>query len=138
MARNPIKDQIAIVGVGSTGFTRDGTRSRDALVADACITAIRDAGVAKEEIDGVCGTLPSAHRVVSMLGLPEVTHYVNQPPPFVFTIEDEMNAVFGGSADVLLSYPAMFRSPGVSRSAAGAPLPRNIGWPGAPAGRDWR
>jgi acetyl-CoA acetyltransferase len=123
MARNPIKDQIAIVGVASTGFTRDGSRSRDSLVAEACIAALRDAGVGKEDVDGVCGTLPSAHRVVSMLGLPEVTHYTNQPPPYVFTIEDAMNAIFAGSADVVLAYHAMYR---------------NLGWAGAPAGRAWR
>ena len=138
MARNPIKDQIAIVGVASTGFTRDGSRSRDSLVAEACIAAIRDAGVSKRDVDGVCGTLPNAHRVVSMLGLPEVTHYINQPPPFVFTIEDAMNAIFAGSADVVLAYHAMYRNPAVSRSAAGDPLRRNLGWAGAPAGRAWR
>ena len=70
--------------------------------------------LSKQDVDGVSGTLPSAHRVVSMLGLPEVTHYVNQPPPFVFTVEDAMNAIFAGSADVVLAYHAMFRSPAVS------------------------
>jgi acetyl-CoA acetyltransferase len=138
MARNPIKDQIAIVGVASTGFTRDGDRPRDSLVAEACIGAIKDAGVSKQDVDGVCGTLPSAHRVVSMLGLPEVTHYTNQTPPFVYTIEDAMNAIFAGSADVVLAYHAMYRSPAVSRAAAGDPLRRNLGWAGAPAARVWR
>jgi acetyl-CoA acetyltransferase len=139
MARNPIKDQIAIVGVGSTGFTREsGSRSRDALVAQACIAAVLDAGVTKQDVDGVCGTLPTAARVVSMLGLPEVTHYVNQPPPMVFTIVDAMNAIFSGSADVVLAYHAMYRSPAVSRAAAADPLRRNLGWAGTPAGRTWR
>ncbi|MFI5953225.1 thiolase family protein [Cryptosporangium sp. NPDC051539] len=138
MARNPIKDQIAIVGVASTGFTRDGQRSRDSLVAQACIDAIRDAGVSKHDIDGVVGGLPSAHRVVSMLGLPEVTHYTSQPPPFVFSIVDAMNALFSGSADVVLAYHAMFRNPAVSRAAASDPLRRNLGWGGAPAPHPWR
>lgn len=139
MARNPIKDQIAIVGVGSTGFTRDaGNRSRDALVASACIEAIRDAGVSKQDIDGVVGGQPRAHQVVSMLGLPEVTHYTNQPPPFTFTIVDAMNAIFAGSADVVLAYHTMYRSPAVSRSAAADPFRRNLGWAGQPAGRSWR
>lgn len=139
MARNPIKDQIAIVGVGSTGFTRAAShRSRDALVAQACIQAIQDAHLSKRDIDGVVGGLPSARNVVSMLGLPEVTHYVNHPPPIVFTIVDAMNAIFAGSADTVLAYHAMYRSPAVSRSAATDPLRRNLGWAGQPAGRHWR
>ena len=73
-----------------------------------------------------------------MLGLPEVTHYVNQPPPMVFTIVDAMNAIFSGSADVVLAYHAMYRNPAVSRSAAADPLRRNLGWAGTPAGRAWR
>ncbi|MCH5675617.1 thiolase family protein [Streptomyces gilvus] len=139
MPRNPVKDQVAIVGVGSTGFSRQGaSRSRDALVAQACIDAVRDAGVGKQEIDGVCGGLPRASTVVSMLGLPEVTHYVNHPPPFGFTIVDAMNAIHAGSADVVLAYHAMYRSPFVSRSAASDPLRRHLGWAGEPIGRPWR
>ena len=50
MARNPIRDQVAIVGIGSTGFSRDaGGRSSKALACEASIRAIRDAGF---EVDG--------------------------------------------------------------------------------------
>lgn len=139
MARNPVKDQIAIVGVGSTGFSRDsGHHSRDSLAARAAIAAIEDAGLSKADIDGVCGTTPSAARMVSLLGLPEVTHYTNQPSPVVFTIVDAMNAVFSGSADTVLAYHSMYRSPAISRSAAADPFRRNLGWAGEPAGRHWR
>lgn len=133
MARNPIKDQIAIVGIGSTGFTRDaGARSRESLVAEACVNAIKDAGVGKADIDGVCGTVPAAHQVVSMLGLPEATYYLNQPPPFVFSIVDAMNAIYSGSCDVALVYHGVYRSPAVSRSAAADPFRRKLGFGGQP------
>jgi acetyl-CoA acetyltransferase len=139
MARNPIKDQVAIVGVGSTGFTRDsGGRSRDSLVTQAAIEAIKDAGLSKADIDGVCGTMPSAARMVSLLGLPEVTHYANQPAPMIFTIVDAMNAVFSGSADTVLAYHSVYRSPAISRQAAADPFRRNLGWGGQPAGPQWR
>ncbi|MGX7678457.1 thiolase family protein [Jatrophihabitans sp. DSM 45814] len=139
MARNPIKDQIAIVGIGSTGFSRDsGGRSRNELVADACIQAIRDAGLNKQDIDGICGTLPNAATVSSMLGLTDVTFYVNQGPPLVFSLVDAMNAVYAGSADTVLVYHGVYRSPAISRSAAGDPIRRNMGYGGEPAPRSWR
>jgi acetyl-CoA acetyltransferase len=139
MASNPIKDQVAIVGVGSTGFSRDsGGRSRTSLTAEACVQAIRDAGLSKQDINGVCGTAPSATTVSSMLGIPEVTYFGNQPPPIMFSISDAMNAVFAGAAETVLVYHTMYRSPAVSRSAAADPFRRNQGWAGEPAGRAWR
>ncbi|MER5628419.1 thiolase family protein [Streptosporangium sp. NPDC002544] len=139
MARNPIKDQIAIVGVGSTGFSRDaGGRSRDSLVAEASIKAIKDAGLGKEDIDGVCGTGLSAREMVSMLGLPEVTHYVNQPVPIAFPIIDAMNAIYSGSCDTALVYHGVYRSPAISRSAAADPFRRGLGFGGQPLGASRR
>ena len=44
MARNPIKDQVAIVGVGSTGFSRASDRTSLSLALEAATAAIRDAG----------------------------------------------------------------------------------------------
>ena len=139
MARNPIKDKVAIVGVGSTGFaTSTSDRSRESFVAQACIEAIRDAGLSKHDVDGVCGTLPHPVTVSGMLGLPEVTYHVNQPPPIGFSVVGAMNAVFSGAADTVLIYHSMYRSPAVSRSAAADPFRRNLGYGGEPAGRPWR
>ena len=42
MARSPMKDQIAIVGIGSTGFSR-GDRSPLSLALQAATAAIGDA-----------------------------------------------------------------------------------------------
>ena len=56
--RNPMRDEIAIVGLGSTDFVRDALgRSAASLAAEACTAAIRDAGVEKGDIDGVVGAL---------------------------------------------------------------------------------
>ena len=56
MARYPIRDQVAIVGVGSTGFSRDaGGRSSKSLACEASIAAVRDAGLQAKDIDGIVG-----------------------------------------------------------------------------------
>ena len=39
MTRNPIKDEVAIVGVGTTGFSRSDTRSPLAMALDASTRA---------------------------------------------------------------------------------------------------
>lgn len=129
--RNPIKDKIAIVGVGSTGFTREnGGPSRNALAAAASVAAIRDAGLTANDIDGVVATVHPPHWMVSALGLPAVTHYVSQPMPLVNGIVDAMNAVFSGSADYVLVYHSLFRSGAVSRAAAADPFRRKLGFGG--------
>jgi acetyl-CoA acetyltransferase len=133
MARYPIKDQVAIVGVGSTGFSRDaGGRSRESLALEACVSALRDAGVTAEDVDGVCGTAPSASYMVDALGLPKVTHYANQPMPFGFTILDAMHAIFSGTCETVLAYHALYRAPAISRSAAKDPFRRGLGFGGTP------
>ncbi|MGE0877673.1 MAG: thiolase family protein, partial [Acidimicrobiia bacterium] len=128
MARNPIKDKVAIVGLGSTGFFRDANaRSRNDLALEASIKAIRDSGLAKNDIDGIVGTMPSAWTIANALGLPEVTHHSNQPMPLVFGIVDAMNAIFSGSAESVLVYHALFRAAAISRAAASDPVRRGLG-----------
>src|SRR5438094_740584 len=56
MARNPLKDAVAIVGVGSTPYGRDLRRTELSLALEAATKAIQDAGIDKQEIDGICGS----------------------------------------------------------------------------------
>jgi acetyl-CoA acetyltransferase len=121
----PIKDRVAIVGVGSTGFARDaGGRSELSLAAHASIAAIRDAGLGPADIDGVCGTSVPAARMVATLGLPNVTWYDNAVAPVGLAIVNAMNAVHAGLCQAVLVYHSMFRTPFWSRSAAGDPFRR--------------
>ena len=138
MSRNPIKDKVAFAGVGSTGFFRDANaRSRLDLALEACIKAIEDSGLGKEEINGVVGTAPQAHLIASSLGLPEVTHHSNQPMPLVFGVTDAMNAIFSGSADAVLLYHALYRAPAISAGRRPGSLPPRSGFRGvAGAGQD--
>jgi acetyl-CoA acetyltransferase len=129
--RNPMRDEIAIVGVGSTDFGRDaGGRSPASLAAEAAINAIRDAGVEKGDIDGVVGALepgaPRANQMVAMLNLPSVTHHSSPMPVAVFGLVDAMAAIFSGQCDTVLLYYAFTRLPWNSRSAAKDPFRRYI------------
>jgi len=126
----PIKDRVAIVGVGSTGFARDaGGRSELSLAASASIAAISDAGLSAADIDGVCGTSVPAARMVATLGLPSVTWYDNAVAPVGLAIVNAMNAVHAGLCQTVLVYHSMFRTPFWSRAAAGDPFRRGVAVP---------
>jgi acetyl-CoA acetyltransferase len=132
VVRNPIKDQIAIVGVGTTGLTRDaGTKSQAALALEACVAAIADAGLARQDIDGVVGTQPTAKYMTAALGLPRVTHDSNPAMPMLFSVVDAMNAIYSGACETVVVYHSVYRSPSVSRAAAADPFRRHVGRHGA-------
>jgi acetyl-CoA acetyltransferase len=131
VARNAIKDKVAIVGVGSTGFSRNiEGRSRMSLAVEASVKAITDAGLDKHDINGVVGTAAPAAAMVAALGLPAVTHHSQQPMPLVFGLTDAMNAVFSGSCDAVLVFHSVYRTPAISSSAARDPFRRRLGFGG--------
>jgi acetyl-CoA acetyltransferase len=138
MSRNPVKDRVAIVGVGSTGFTRTNERTALALGLDAATQAIRDAGLGARDIDGVVAIgepgAPSPQMFASSLGLDTVTHWTRPAPVVLFAIVDAVNAIFSGSADTVLVVSSMLRLPWASRSAAEDPFRRRAssGVPGVP------
>ncbi len=111
MTRNPIKDQIAFVGVGTTGFSRTSDRTSLALALDASTRAIRDAGLTAADIDGVVATAepgaPGPEALATALGLTDVTHFSKPTPVVMNSIVDAMNAVFAGLCDTVLVCTAM-------------------------------
>jgi acetyl-CoA acetyltransferase len=129
--RNPIKDRIAIVGVGTTGFTRTSDRTSLANALDASTRAIRDAGLGASDINGVvCVNEPGApgpEALATALGLENVTHFTKPTPVVMNSIVDAMNAVFSGSCDTVLVCSSMLRLPWNSRSAANDPFRRHLG-----------
>jgi acetyl-CoA acetyltransferase len=132
MPRNPIKDQVAIVGIGSTGFTRSaGERSPMSLATEAAVKAIRDAGLNAPDIDGISAPAeqgsPTPNQLAFALGLDGITHYMRPQAVFGFALIDAVNAVFAGSCDTaLISYP-VYRLPWNSRSAANDPFRARFG-----------
>lgn len=126
--RNPMKDQVAIVGVGSTGFTRDGDRSSMALALEAATAAITDAGLTAADIDGVVATSePGAdgpERIAAALGITEATHHTKPTPVAMFSLLDAARAVFTGAADHVLVVTPVMMNPWNSRRAAEDPWRR--------------
>ncbi|MEE8373144.1 MAG: hypothetical protein V3R87_05485, partial [Dehalococcoidia bacterium] len=48
-----VKDNVAIVGIGATEFSKDSGRSEIQMVCEAIKAAVDDAGLAMEDIDGM-------------------------------------------------------------------------------------
>src|SRR4051794_9523768 len=126
MVSNPIKDQIAIVGVGTTGFTRTSDQSALAMALDASTKAIHDAGLTGADVNGVVAVgepgAPGPEMLATSLGLENITHFSKPTPVVMNSIVDAMNAVFAGSCDTVLVCSSMMRLPWNSRSAANDPF----------------
>jgi acetyl-CoA acetyltransferase len=121
--RYPIKDQTAIVGLGGTPYVRDAGRSAMAMVLDACIEAIRDAGLTASDVDGICGSpIAQPYAVQGALGIPEVTWFCNPTIPFQHQIIEAVHAVHAGTCSTVLCYHGTYRAGGTSRSAAADPF----------------
>lgn len=128
MARNPLKDQVAIIGVGSTPYGRDLGRSELSLGLEAAVNAIRDAGIDPQAIDGICGTgmTPLAMGGAGFLslqgglGIERCTWTKNGwlGSALVFAVE----AVFSGLCDTALVVQASVRGANMSRAAARDPF----------------
>jgi acetyl-CoA acetyltransferase len=123
--RNPVKDKVAFVTAATTGFTPHNTdRSPLSLATEACITALRDCGLTAGDVDGICGSIPSAPQVQSALGIPEVTWFANPVVPFVNQLTAAVGAVHAGFCDVVLAYHVAYRLPWNTASAAKDPFRR--------------
>ena len=71
-SRNPLRDKVAFAGAATTGMTATNTgRSQASLAAEACIKVLRESGLTAKDVDGICGTSPTAPYLQSMLGIPE-------------------------------------------------------------------
>lgn len=125
-ARFPARDQVAIVGLGSTDYTRSGVRTAPGLAIEASQKAILDAGLRPGDIDGLIGSSWNANPppvyMQSALGIPEVTWTVSHIIPFACLLISAMNAVFSGVCTTALVYAGLNRMPGLSRSAASDPF----------------
>ena len=123
-SRNPAKDLVAIVGCATTPYVRDRGRSLSAMTLEACVGAIRDAGLGAADIDAIVGstsTIP-AHEVQSGLGIPACTWWANMPIPFTAQVIAAVQAVHSGFCETVLAYHATYRSAGTSRAAGHDPF----------------
>jgi acetyl-CoA acetyltransferase len=134
-ARNPMKDQTAIAGAATTGYTPHNTaRSQASLAAEACIRVIRDCGLTAGDIDGICGSAVPAATMQATLGIPEVTWFANPSIPFASQVAAAAAAVHAGLANVVLAYHTPYRLPWNTASALKDPFRRGAATPGAGLG----
>lgn len=134
--RYPIRDQVAIVGIGSTGFARSRPdRSLLSFVAEAARMAIEDAGLRPDEIGGLCGVAPyipgwfgvNPQLLTQTMGLSAVDYQSFELPPIGHALGNAVQAVFSGACQTALVYNGIYRSAALSRSAAADPIRRQVG-----------
>lgn len=107
-----MKDKVAFAGAATTGFiAQNSGRSQASWVAEACIKVLRECGLRPQDIDGICGTNPSAAYVQRMLGIPEVTWFANPQMPQVNHLAAAAAAVSAGLCDTVLMYHGAYRLP---------------------------
>jgi len=105
-----IRDRTAIVGVGTTAFgalyrNLDPERTPYELAAEAFRNALEDAGLAKEEVDGlVCSRMPSYVRMADVLGIRHPRIINNYEPSGRFSgvaLQTAVSAITSGLANVV-------------------------------------
>jgi acetyl-CoA acetyltransferase len=127
-----IKDQLAFASVATTEFSRTrNDRTQLSMTIDACVDAVRAAGLTAADIDGISGsgTSHDAKVLQSALGIPRLSWWA-QPPltgTFATTIFEAMHAIQAGVCETVLCYHAAYRLPWQSRAAALDPMRRRVG-----------
>ncbi|MCR2764367.1 hypothetical protein NQ152_12720 [Microbacterium sp. zg.B48] len=130
MARNPIRNQVAVVGVGSTRYARDAKKTHLGLGLEAATAAIQDAGIDRSQIDGICGSGRDTFAVgeatylalQGALGIEKTTWVLNGwlGSCFVYAAQ----AVATGLCDTVLIVQSYRRGAEMSQSAANDPYRR--------------
>lgn len=130
MARNPLRNQVAIVGLGSTAYGRDLERTHLSLGLEAATKALTDAGVDRRQIDGICGSgaTPLAMGGAGFLSLQGALGIERcswgQNGWLGSALVATVAAVFAGLCDTALCVQTYLREPGMSRAAARDPFRR--------------
>jgi acetyl-CoA acetyltransferase len=77
-----VGEPAAIAGIGASRFSRDSGKSELALAADAVVAALDDAGIPRDEVDGmVTFTVDETDEIdlVRVLGLGDLTFFSRTP-----------------------------------------------------------
>jgi acetyl-CoA acetyltransferase len=118
-ARSPARDQVAIVGLGRSPYSRTrNDRSPGALVAEAGVAALRDAGLDASDVDGLAGSMVSTQWMQAALGIPAVTWFANSPMVIGNQLVAAVAAVDSGMCETALVYHHAYRMPYTSRAAS--------------------
>ena len=108
-----ISDQAAIVGIGSTAFSKDSGRSELALAAEAVKKALDDAGLAPSDVDGMVTFTIDQNEEVEVaraVGCENLMFYSRVPyggGAATGTLLQAAMAVATGVAEVVVCYRAL-------------------------------
>ncbi|MFE6612403.1 lipid-transfer protein [Amycolatopsis sp. NPDC057786] len=125
-----LSGRAAIAGIGATEFSKDSGRSELRLAAEAVSSAVKDAGLAPSDVDGLVSFTMDGNSEIAVareLGIPELKffsriHYGGGAA--AATVQQAAMAVATGVADVVVAYRAFNERSGmrfgqVSSAAAG-------------------
>jgi acetyl-CoA acetyltransferase len=126
------RDRCAIVGIGSTEFSRASGRSTLTLATEACLAAIGDAGLVPSDIDGIIRCDMDDVRsndLVHTLGCWDVGYFGEAGPGGVapsMMVGQAVAAILSGQATAVLLYRSLNGRSGRRYGAAvqGSELPR--------------
>lgn len=124
--RNPMRGRVAIAAASTTGFIpRNSGRSQASLAAEAAVAVLRSCGLNANDVDGLCGSAPSAAVVQATLGIPAITWFANPPIPFGNHLAAAAAAVHSGLCETVLAYHVAYRLPWNTLSSLKDPFRRS-------------
>ncbi|MBL3667949.1 lipid-transfer protein [Streptomyces sp. M2CJ-2] len=107
------RDRCAIAGIGATEFSKDSGRSELTLAAQACRSALEDAGLTMADVDGVVSCdydLVSYSAIADALGIDDLTYWGQTGPggsgPCAM-VGQAVAAILSGQATTVLVYRAL-------------------------------
>ncbi len=113
-----VKDNAAIAGIGATEFSKDSGRSEIQMVCEAIKSAVDDAGLRMEEIDGMVRfamDYTDEMHIASSLGIPELKYFAEcgwGGGASCATIVHAAAAVAAGAAECVVCYRGMNEASG--------------------------
>ncbi|WP_067826672.1 lipid-transfer protein [Actinomadura kijaniata] len=107
-----LSGRAAIVGIGATEFSKESGRSELQLAAEACLAAVRDAGLTPADVDGLVTFTADASSEIAVqreLGVPALRFFSRVDyggGAACGTVAHAAMAVATGQADVVVCYRA--------------------------------
>ena len=123
-----LRDKVAIVGMGHTGYTRPGASGRTALslALEAAMNACADAGISPRQLEGFVtysGESSDPYTMAHSLGVPEVRfmdRYSGGGESLAGTVHHAAHAIAAGTASFVMCYRSL--SGKLIRTQAGAKI----------------
>jgi acetyl-CoA acetyltransferase len=120
------RDRCAVVGIGSTDFTRDSARSVLTLATQAARAAIADAGLNPVDIDGIVGCdhdVVTPYTLAAALGATDLSYWAQTGPGGVapcMMMGIAAGAILSGQCKAVLAFRSLN---GRSEARLGAGVP---------------